>query len=764
MNQPMIRGAGEEPREPGAAGAPEAETGRPGALPSGHETAGGAPAPRLTAGGRLSALELEPLERRQGTHPGDAYVRRAHPDAARFRRVGPGRLEALAAGPAPGAPLGRALGGLKRALLGAPLSTAAAAHERLNQWQALAVLSSDALSSVAYATEAVLGALLVAGAGALGWNLWVSGAIALLIGVLVFSYRQTIFAYPSGGGSYIVASANLGPVAGLIAAGSLLTDYVLTVAVSVSAGVVAIYSLAPQLLAYRVPLCLAALAVILVLNLRGARSAGTAFAIPTFTFLALVFGMLGFGLAQILTGGLAPVGAIRDVIPAGSGTQVVGLALLLSAFSSGCTALTGIEAISDGVPAFRPPEARHAASTMVSLGLLLGSMFLGISFLADQVGARPSASESVLSQVGRAVFRPLDGLSPGGANLAWTLLQWATALILVLAANTSFADFPRLGFFLARDRYLPHLFAQRGDRLAFTVGILTLAALSAGLIVAFNGDTTALLPLYAIGVFSSFTLSQAGMVARWRRLRTPGWRRSALINGVGAATTLLVLLILCWTKFGEGQTLFTLGGLRVNAGAWIVIALVPLLALGFRAIRRHYDRVSAALSLAGVDPAAGRAAAAGIAWPLGAAAGAPPRRLTHLLIMPIAGVNQVTLRTLAYARSLTPEVVAVHVAADEDAAEVAALEARWRAWAPGVPLVIVESPYRTLFGPLLGYIDALQRQQPDRVLTVLLPEFVVAHPWEYLLHNQSALRLKAALLFRPGLAVLNVPYHIGRTA
>jgi amino acid transporter len=736
---------------------------------------------KLTRGGiRLSATELEGFEEVRGSRPGDHYVRRTPADREGFRRTAPGHLEALRDAGAPSTGIGRTLTTLKRLLTGNPLHTGAAHRERLNKPQALAVYSSDALSSVAYATEAVLGALLIGGSGALGLNITVSIAIAALIGILVFSYRQTIYAYPNGGGSYIVAKANLGTVPGLIAAASLLTDYVLTVSVSISAGVLAIYSLAPQLAAYRVQICLAAIAIILLLNLRGIREAGTAFAVPTYAFLITVYSMLGFGIFQLFTGTLGKVTDVRDKIPAGDPhtgqVQVIGIVLLLSAFSSGCTALTGIEAISNGVPAFKKPESRNAAQTITTLGLLLGSMFLGISFLADKVEAYPSSTESVLSQVGRTVFGPLN-ITVGGQNLFWFLLQWSTALILVLAANTSFADFPRLAYLLARDRFLPHFFRLRGDRLAFNAGIGLLALLAGILIFLFGGDTTSLLPLYAIGVFSSFTLSQLGMVRHWLSLRTPGWRRNMVVNGIGAVTTFAVLLILSWTKFAEGQTIFSVGSLDVRVGAWLVLALVPVIVIMFLGIHDHYERVRRALSLEGVSLAAGRAAEMGAVLssnrlvnlpgrPHGPASenviGESTRRIEHLIVMPIASLNQETLSTLAYARSLTPNVVAVHIAPDEEPEQIASLEAKWHQWVPDVPLVIVDSPYRSLLRPLLAYIDALHRQQPDRVLSVLIPEFVAARPWEYLLHNQSALRLKGALLFRSGIVVIDMPYHIAR--
>ena len=735
--------------------------------------------PAIPAGARRSrptqelpaaGLDLDRRVVQQGSHSGDRYIRHSRQAEDGFRRVSPGHLEALPQTLEATTGAGRLFNFLKRRLIGSPLSTAAAGHERLNNIQALAVFSSDALSSVAYATEAVLGSLLVAGSAAFGLNIWISLAIALLIGIVAFSYRQTIYAYPSGGGSYIVAKDNLGTLPGLIAAASLLTDYVLTVAVSTSAGVFAIISLVPSLAAYRVELCLVALAIILLLNLRGLREAGTAFAIPTYTFLASVFAMLGLGLFQFFTGQLGRVSDVQDMIAAGKpdgALEAMGLVLVLTAFSSGCTALTGIEAISDGVPAFKKPESRNASFTLVTLAVLLSIMFLGISFLADHMAVHPSTTESILSQIGRTVF---------GRGPFWVLLQWATALILVLAANTAFSDFPRLSFFLARDRFLPHQFSFRGDRLAYSFGIATLTVLAGLLLWIFDGNTGALLPLYAIGVFSSFTLSQAGMVARWRRLRPAGWQLNATINTIGAVTTFTVLLILAWTKFAEGEVLFTVGGFTVHEGAWMVIALVPLIVLMLLRINKHYEGVRQSLSLQTLDPQLGRAAAAGVMLPAdlpsaaAAADGSDPMaaepveqlpRMEHLIVMPIASLNQVTLRTLAYARSLTDNVVAVHVAADEEADHVAKLEEKWHKWIPDVPLVIVDSPYRSLLRPLLSYIDALQRQQPDRILTVLIPEFVAVRWWENLLHNQSALRLKGSLLFRPGIVVTSVPYHIG---
>jgi amino acid transporter len=715
----------------------------------------------MTDGTRLAVGDLERGEIYTGTHPGDRVVRRVRPTEMGFKKIGPGHLEALPTASRPTTTAGRIFERLKRIIIGSPLSTAAAAHERLSKVKALAVLSSDALSSVTYATEAILATLLIAGTQAFGYNVPIALAIAVLIGIVVFSYRQTIYSYPKGGGSYIVSKDNLGTLPGLIAGASLSTGYILTVSVSIAAGVANLISLLAtvggvDLRGYRVEVALVAILILVLLNLRGIRESGTIFSAPTYIFLVLMFGMIGLGLFQYFNGTLGMVKNIPDMVPPGA-EPVVGAAfffLLLRAFASGCAALTGIEAISDGVAAFQRPEAKNATITLTILGVLLGTMFLGISFLADHVDVRISETETVVSQLGRTIY----GLGP-----IYTLFLIFTSLLLVLAANTAFADFPRLGFFLARDKFLPHQFTFRGDRLAFSFGIITLGVLAGLLIFVFEGETDALLPLYAIGVFTSFTLSQSGMVIRWWRNRPPGWPLSLAINAIGATTTALVTLILAFSGFARG--------------AWMVLIIVPLMVLLFLRIHKHYTNVSRQISLAEVDPIMGRAAQKGemIASAPEAmlpneptAAGIHPgvdetlRPIEHLVIIPISAVNQVTLRTVAYARSITKNVVGVHVASDEEAEEVAELEARWKQWVADVPLVVVESPYRSLTRPLLAYIDALHRQQADRVLTVVLPEFVPAHWWEHLLHNQTALRLKGALLGRPGIVVISVPYHLDR--
>ena len=719
-----------------------------------------------TSGTRVTVGDLESGELHAGTHPGDRFVRRVRSNRMGFKRLGPGHLEALPEASKPTTQVGRIFDVLKRIFIGTPLSTAAAAHERLTKVKALAVLSSDALSSVTYATQAILAALLVAGTGAFGYSIPISIAIAVLIGIVVFSYRQTIYAYPKGGGSYIVSKDNLGTLPGLIAGASLSIGYILTVSVSIAAGVANLVSLVNTLGGvnldrFRVELAMVSILILVLLNLRGIRESGTIFSAPTYIFLVLMFGMIAYGLFQYATGTLGTVSGVPDVLPSGDpdGTirQVAGLAgffLLLQAFASGCAALTGIEAISDGVAAFEKPEAKNAAMTLTILGVLLAIMFLGISFLADQVDVLISQTETVVSQLGRAIYGP---------GVLYTVFLIFTALLLVLAANTAFADFPRLGFFLARDKFLPNQFAFRGDRLAFSVGIITLGVLAGVLIVIFSGKVEALLPLYAIGVFISFTLSQAGMVVRWWRTRPPGWQFSLAVNALGATTTLLVAIILGFTNFTHG--------------AWLVMIVVPAAVLLYLRIHKHYEAVKRQSSLDGVDPIMGKAAEAGGMFTSvpelmlpnePTAAGLHPRKdevptpLEHLVVIPISSLNQVTLRTIAYARSITKNVVAVHIATDEEADEVKEMEAKWQQWVPHIPLVVVESPYRSLVRPLMAYIDALHRQQPDRVLSVILPEFIPAHWWENLLHNQTALRLKGALLGRPGIVVTSVPYHLER--
>ncbi len=601
---------------------------------------------------------------------------------------------------------------LKRWLLGAPMLRAQARHERLSKTTALAVFSSDALSSVAYATEEILLILVIAGAAAAHLAVPISVAIAGLLAVVAISYQQTIHAYPSGGGSYIVARANLGVGAGLVAAAALMIDYVLTVSVSVAAGVAAITSAIPALLGHRVGLAVVCVAAIAVANLRGVRESGRVFAVPTYLFIATFVLLIGAGLTRVARGEITPLAGL----PA-EGTTALTWFLVLRAFASGCTALTGVEAISNGVPAFKAPESRNAAITMGWMAGILAVLFLGITVLAGAFRVAPAEDETVVSQLARAVFGP---------GPLYYLVQAATALILILAANTSFADFPRLSSLLARDGYAPRQLATRGDRLVFSNGILILALLASLLIVLFRGQTHALIPLYAVGVFVSFTLSQAGMARHWLLDRGSGWRWRLAVNGVGAVVTGVVTAVIAVTKFTHG--------------AWLVVLLIPLIVLGFRAVRQHYDAVAAALSLDRVEPVANQ----------------PP--LSNTVLVPVGDLHRGVLEALRFAQSLSPGAKGVYVEIDPE--RTRRLEERWANLGLGIPLVVLPSHYRSLLGPFLDYVDAVQRQDPKAMVTIVIPEFVPKRWWHHLLHNQTALLIKGALLFRRRVVVVDVPFHL----
>src|SRR5712692_7496136 len=552
---------------------------------------------------------------------------------------------------------------LKRLLVGKPIPSHLAHHERLSRVTGLAVLSSDALSSVAYATDFILATLIVAGVSAFSYAIPISLVIASLLAVVAFSYRQTIHAYPTGGGAYIVARENIGPMAGLIAAASLLVDYTLTVAVSISAGVLAITSAFPQLDVYRVEMCLAFLAILTMGNLRGIWESGQIFAVPTYFFVVSIGLLIAAGLYRYLTGGVVPV----DMpLPLNAGHAPLTTFLLLTAFANGCTAMTGVEAVSNGVPAFRPPEAKNASATLVAMAVLAIAMFLGITFLAHAYHVIPTDSESGVSQLARTVF---------GRGVTYYLVQAATTLILVLAANTAYADFPRLASIVSRDRFLPRQFMNQGDRLAFSNGILVLSTFAAVLIIAFRGDTHALLPLYMIGVFISFTLSQTGMVLHWRATREPGWRSSALINGFGAVVTGVVLLIVTVTKTLEG--------------AWIVLLLIPIIVALFKATRRHYDRAADQLTLKGYEP---------------------PVRRHNTVLIPIGGIQRAVVEALRYAETLSDDVRAIYV--DVDPRATGQIQRDWPTWGGKVQLVVLESPFRSLMEPLLEYIGHVQGERP----------------------------------------------------
>jgi amino acid transporter len=662
-------------------------------------------------------------EVRKGRMPGERYVRIHRPFHEEFREAGPDTLVAREHTYIPRSAPGRLWFGLRRVLVGPALPTAHLIHERLSKTKALAVFSSDALSSSAYATEEIVRALLLAGAAAvLTLTMPVAIAIGVLLAIVATSYRQTIKAYPQGGGAYIVTKDNLGTWPALVAASSLLIDYVLTVAVSISAGILALTSAVPWLLDYKVLLALFCIGLITLVNMRGVRESGTIFSVPTYIFIVMAFAMIGIGIFRLSNGSLGfdevHFAEATAAWATSDEAEALTLFLILRAFASGCAALTGTEAISDGVPAFKPPEWQNARTTLTWMAVLLAILFLGISYLATHLGTVPTVgeSESVVSMIAWRVF---DG------GFAYYVMQAATMLILVLAANTAYSDFPRLSWFLARDHFMPHQFSFRGDRLAFSTGILTLGLFSALLVIVFGADTHALIPLYAVGVFTSFTLSQSSMVKRWWTTREPGWRYSLLVNAVGAITTGIVTIVVASTKFTHG--------------AWMVLVLIPINVLILHRINAHYVRVADQLAM---EPSA---------EPM-------PEYPEPLLVVPVPGLNRAVARTLAHARALSRNVTAVHVTDDLESA--ALLRRRWKQWGTDVPLVILESKYRSLTGPLLHYLDALSQKDPTLPVTVVLAEYVPRRWWEWPLHNQTALRLKWALFFRRNTTVLDVPYHL----
>jgi amino acid transporter len=806
----------------------------------------------------------------QGSLPGNERIRFVRPRHPAFRRLGYGMLEATDVTQAPHGALGR----IKRLLIGEPIASAQAEHERLTKFKALAVLSSDAISSVAYATEAILASLIAAGSGNLGISLPTSFAIVCLLGIVALSYRQTIPAYPNGGGSYIVAKENLGTLPGLVAAASLMIDYVLTVAVSVAAGVQALATLFPILSPTLdiVAIAIALVVVITIVNLRGVRESGSIFALPTYLFIGSALLLIAVGCIKSFFLEHHPIIGHFQYIAA---TEPLSLFLILKSFAAGCSAMTGVEAISNGIPAFKKPETRNAAITLTWMALILGTLFIGITLMATSyhIEANPAGNPTVIGQIAQQVFT-------GPLFLLYPVFQLATLLILTLAANTSYSDFPRVSSLLARDHFLPHQFTFRGDRLAFSIGIVFLAALAILLLIVFKAAPTLLINLYAVGVFMSFTLSQSGMVSHWWRLRREhkGWFHSLVINGLGAVTTLLVAVVIASTKFLEG--------------AWIVVVLIPLLVGMFLGIHRHYLRVErerttslpiqpkdirhhlimpiAELNLAAkhglayarsISPRVTtvhvaldkrKAQVLRAAWhewqthlsenersqleviePAGRSSLRPlldyintihqqhpgdtltvilpessehsllgsvlhhpgilqlkialffrsdivvtsvtlqqqsgtlplhPGEIRHRFIVPIAELDRASVGSLAYARSISPHVIAAHVAIEEQ--EVEMVRSEWGHWQKHLAqeeethLVVIESPYRSLVRPLLAYIDMVQAQYPEVTLTVILHEFVVVHWWEYFLHNQTAFLLKAALLSRPDVVVTDIPLYL----
>lgn len=668
--------------------------------------------------------DLTVTEIRRGTRPGDVYLRVTHPHERFFRRVGPGHFVATPETDRPDNVVERGYRAVKKLLIGRPLETAQEVHQRLNKLKALAVFGSDAISSSAYATEASLVILMVAGNRALGVTFYISVAIAVMLSIIAFSYRQTVHAYPQGGGSYNVSRENLGQLPGLIAAAALLIDYVLTVAVSIVAGSAAVTSalivsgyseqiqavetVLPGFFNLNVMLSLFFIALITLGNLRGIRESGTIFAVPTYLFIISLSVMLLIGLFKAFTGTLEAAAPPLS-LPV---TEPMTLWLVLRAFSAGAVAMSGTEAISNGVPAFQHPESKNAATTLTVMAALLGSFFLGVSFLATHMGLVPG-EETIISQVALAVF---------GTGLLYYVFQIATTGILVVAANTAFADFPRLSSVLARDNYMPHQFSFRGDRLAFTVGIAALGGVAALLVVAFQGNVDSLIHLYAVGVFLAFTLSNSGMVVHWWKLRAPNWQTSVVINGVGAVLSAATLIVISVTKFA--------------LGAWIVIVLIPIIVAFFLLVHGHYAHVANQLRILPGQ--------------------LPPSTIDQLVLVPIDDVNYASLRAISFARTITRNAIILHIATNGERAEK--IKQKAATFAPDLKFVVIDSPYRAFVRPLLAYVDAVHSQRPSAFVTIVLPEFITARWWEGFLHNQSAARLRNTFEKHPNVAVVLVPY------
>ncbi len=618
-------------------------------------------------------------------------------------------------------------------LIGRPLQTADAPHQTIRKLVGLPVFASDALSSTAYATQEILFILAGAGTAAFIYAFPISIVIVGLLAIVTLSYEQIIHAYPGGGGAYIVARDNLGELPAQLAGAALLTDYILTVAVSVSSGVAQVTSAFPVLYPYRVGIAVAVVLVVMLINLRGVRESGVVFAIPSYFFLVMISLTVGVGLFRYVTGSLGQVSSPPPIQTVQT-MQAVGVFLLLHAFSSGTTALTGVEAISNGTTAFREPRSRNAAITLIWMSVILGVLFLSITFLAGHIGAIPSEQETVISQLARTTL--------GGRTVPYLVVIGATMVILAMAANTSFAGFPRLSALLALDGFLPRQLAFRGSRLVYSRGIVALALIACLLIVIFRASVTGLIPLYAIGVFLSFTLSQVGMARRWWKVGQlapgtevrehgstlrfeQGWRHRMIINGFGGVCTTVVTLVFAITKFRDG--------------AWIVLLLMPLLVVVFSAIHGHYRSLAGRLSL---DEYA-----------------EPPRISWHRIILPISGVHQGTLAALRYAQALSDDVTAVHVCIDP--AEAEKLQHKWDTWGKAVRLVILDSPYRLMIEPLLEYVEDIAAQrQPNETITIVVPQFVPKRWWHNLLHAQTATWLRLALLFKPGIVVTDVPYQV----
>jgi amino acid transporter len=639
---------------------------------------------------------------------------------------------------------GRVAYALRHVLIGPALRSTAIAQERMGRLLALAVLSPDALSSVAYGPEAMMAILVLAGSSELKLSLPIGAALTVLMLSVGLGYRQVIRAYPHGGGSYIVASDSLGARWGLLAGAGLIVDYILTVAVSVASGVEAVTSAIPSLASGRVVIGLAVIVLLVAGNLRGARDAGAAFAAPTYLFVAAIALIVGAGLIKAGSHGFHPATAAPH-----RAIEEVGVLLLLRAFASGATAMTGIEVISNAVPVFHPPQARHARQTLsVMLGLLI-SMFVGVVLVAHFDGAAPSENQTVLSQIAH------DSV---GGGIPYGFVQLATTLVLLVAANSAFNGFPRLLYFMARDSYVPRLFLRMGDRLAFSNGMLVLAVPAAVIYAAFGGLTGPLIPLFAIGVFLAFTLAQSGMVAHWLRYRERGWRGALATNLLGATLSAAVVLIAAITKLTEG--------------AWVVVVLVPLIVVACRRVHAHYECARDALTPRPDTPApvadghgrrTTRVAPPRLSSEVSARlaeAQDDPSEVHSFAVVPVAVLDLAALHALAYAVSLAQPVLALHMSPTAEEAE--RFHRAWQAWGDHLPLEVVISPYRATVAPLANYIAALHRQRPDVTLTLVVPEIVVAKRWQRILHNRIAVRLRAALIAYEGIVITTVPFHLPR--
>lgn len=688
---------------------------------TGIPQAAGEPKPQ----GKEIRPDLIISEVRQGARFGDKYVRTRQSHPQYFRKVGPAHFVATPESDRPAGLFARIYRVLKRIVIGRPLETAQESLERLTKFKALAIFGSDAISSSAYATEAALVILMAAGNLALHTSLYISIAIIVMLIIVSFSYRQIIYAYPGGGGSYVVSRENLGEKAGLIAAAALMIDYILMVSVSIAAGTEAVTSALiasgygeqiasiqqtlPAFFNLNVLLSLFFIALLTFGNLRGIRESGTLFAIPTYLFIVSLAAMLVMGLVKAASGTLQPSSAPPVIETA---APVLTLWLILRAFSAGAVAMSGTEAISNGVTAFQKPEAKNAARTLIVMAVVLGTAFLGISYLSSKMGLVPG-EETIISQVAHAVF---------GVNAFYIIFQIATIGILVIAANTAFAVFPRLVSVMAHDRYMPHQFTDRGDRLAYSTGIIALGAIAALLVVIFQGNVHNLIHLYAVGVFLAFFLANSGMVVHWWKERGPKWRFSITVNGVSAVVTFGILLVVVATKF--------------MLGAWIIVLLIPIMVAIFLAIQRHYSNVGEQLRIVPEQ--------------------LPSTKIDQVVIVPIEDINYASLRAIAFARSIASDAIMLHVSTDSESAEK--VKERVNAYAPDLKLAVIESPFRSFVRPLLAYIRAIHSQKPDAFVTIVLPEFITAHWWERYLHERSALRLHKAFEKHPNIAVVIVPY------